>query len=369
MTTIFKGQTAPIVLTVRTDGQVVAIDLSASVKAQLFSLDGKTALTSLTACASNAAGANWGAGLVAVSFDAAEIASIALGNAMLVLTSTIGFSVKRFEVTVSDVTVLEKSLLFVKDFIVDELRSDQLMLMAQSVFSGVDVTDDYLWSKVCAAEAQMAHTLRVPLVPTQFFPVQPSVDDLAALPEGMPWKIDPPYDHSPAFFDGERWGYMIVNNRPLISVSRMRFAYPSPVSGIFDVPSEWLRIDQKYGQIRIVPTSMTVSFPLAAFMLTAVSSGRTVPQMIQLTYVAGLANAQQDYPELLDAIKKMAVLLIIQDAFLPQSGSISADGLSQSMSADMEKYRDTIDAIINGPKGSNGGLMTAIHGVRGMIMG
>lgn len=369
MTTIFKGQTAPLVVTVQVDGQAVAIDPSATVQAQLFSLDGLTALTSLVTCVPTTAGASWGAGVVAISFSSAEISGIALGDTMLVLTSTAAFSVKRFKVTVADATVLEKSSLFTKDFIVEELRSDQLVLLAQSLFSGTTLTDDYLWSKVRAAEAQMAHTLRVPLVPTQFFPAQPSAADLAALTPGMPWAIDPPYDHDPAFFDGDRWGFMIINNRPLISVSLMRFAYPSPAVGIFDVPSDWIRIDQKYGQIRIVPTSLTVSFPLAAFMLTAISSGRTVPQMIEITYVAGLANAQQDYPELLDAIKKMAVLLIIQDGFLPQSGSISADGLSQSLSVDMEKYRDTIDSIINGPKGSNGGLMAAIHGVRAMVMG
>lgn len=369
MTTIFKGQTAPFTVTVQADGKAIAIDPSATVTAQLFSLDGTTSLTSLVTCVPATTGANWGAGVVGVSFNGTEIDAIPLGATLLVLTSTAGFAVKRFKVTVSDATVLEKSSLFIKDFVVDELRSDQLVLMAQSVFSAANLTDDYLWSKVLAAEASMKHTLRVPLVPTQFFPTQPTDDDLAALPAGMPWEIDPPYDHDPAFFDGDRWGFLVTNNRPLISVSMMRFAYPSPVSGIFDVPSEWLRVDQKYGQIRIVPTSLTISFPLAAFMLTAVSSGRVVPQMVELTYVAGLADARKDYPELLDAIKKMAVLLIIQDAFLPQSGSISADGLSQSMSIDMEKYRDTIDSIINGPKGSNGGLMTAIHGIRSMVMG
>jgi len=71
----------------------------------------------------------------------------------------------------------------------------------------------------------------------------------------------------------------------------------------------------------------------------------------------------------LDAVLKKAALKILEDAFLPQSGSISADGLSQSMSVDMDKYHDAIDRILNGGKGSNGGLMTAIHGVRFGVMG
>ena len=66
---------------------------------------------------------------------------------------------------------------------------------------------------------------------------------------------------------------------------------------------------------------------------------------------------------------KKAVLKILEDSFLPQSGSISADGLSQSLSVDMEKYHDMIDRTLNGGKGSNGGLMTAIHGVRIGVLG
>ena len=61
------------------------------------------------------------------------------------------------------------------------------------------------------------------------------------------------------------------------------------------------------------------------------------------------------------------MLKIVADAFLPQSGSISADGLSQSLSVDMSKYSEFIDEALNGPHGSNGGLMTKIHGIRSMV--
>ncbi|WP_163333495.1 hypothetical protein, partial [Klebsiella aerogenes] len=61
---------------------------------------------------------------------------------------------------------------------------------------------------------------------------------------------------------------------------------------------------------------------------------------------------------------KTASLKIIEDAFLPSSGSISADGLSQSISFEAEQHADAIQRVLHGPKGSNGGLMTAIHGIR-----
>lgn len=90
--------------------------------------------------------------------------------------------------------------------------------------------------------------------------------------------------------------------------------------------------------------------------------------MVHLEYVSGLVDAETKYPDLLDAVKKMAVTKIITDTFLPQSGSISADGLSESMSVDISKYNDLIDRIIDGPeKSGNGGLQAAIHGIRAMI--
>jgi hypothetical protein len=64
---------------------------------------------------------------------------------------------------------------------------------------------------------------------------------------------------------------------------------------------------------------------------------------------------------------KQAVIGIIEDSYLPQSGSISADGLSQSMSMDVAKYHDTVDRLLNGDNG-NGGLMARIHGIRAMVL-
>jgi hypothetical protein len=121
--------------------------------------------------------------------------------------------------------------------------------------------------------------------------------------------------------------------------------------------------------VRLVPSTYAVTVPLSSFLMQVMSTGRTIPFMLELTYIAGIENAWTEYPELIDVIKKKAVLKAIQNGFLPQSGSISADGLSQSMSVDMDKYSDVIDTILNGPKDSNGGLMTAIHGIRASVFG
>jgi len=136
---------------------------------------------------------------------------------------------------------------------------------------------------------------------------------------------------------------------------------------VFQIPPEWIRMDRRAGHIRLIPNSMAFAAPMGAFLLQSLTGGRTVPFMIQLRYTVGLENVLLKWPDLVSVIKKQAVLDLIADAFLPQSGSISADGLSQSLSVDMGKYSEEIDAKIDGPKGSNGGLMTAIHGVRLMV--
>lgn len=245
------------------------------------------------------------------------------------------------------------------------LRRDRL-LAAAGVIPSSNFTDDYLWEKLRAAESEVGRTLRVPLVPTRFFPAQPNQAEIDAL-GGAPWGIDPGYDLGPENNAGDRWGMIAVRNKPIISIQRYRFAYPAVDGMAFDVPLEWLRPDKKYGQISVVPASYSLSVPLSGIVMQALSAGRTVPLMLQVTYTAGLENAQRDYPELVDVVKKLAILKCIEDRFVPQSGSISADGLSQSMSIDMDKYRDTIDHTLNGGKGSNGGLMAAIHGVRAMV--
>lgn len=254
---------------------------------------------------------------------------------------------------------------------VASLRRDRIMLLAKSVLSNVgDVSDDYLWDKLRAAEADIGRRLRVPLQLTQFFATTPTSDQIAALPVGMPWAIDPGYDYDPGFFRSERWGFIALRNRPVDSVQDVKVVFPiagSPTS-FYQIPPDWPVLDAKYGELQFVPISGTGGIALNAFMLQNMAFGRDIPFSIRVTYRAGLADTANQWPDLIDLVRKKAVLKVIEDAWLPQSGSISGDGLSQSLSFDMEKYRDTIDAAINGPKGSNGGLMAAIHGVRGLVM-
>lgn len=240
----------------------------------------------------------------------------------------------------------------------DSLRRDQLMLASQSFLAGVDLDGDFLWEKLRAAESLAQHTIRCYLAPTVIVPddaPQSEIDALEAA--GTRYAQESAYDYDPEFFQGEKWGYIVTKSKPLISVQSIKFAYPAPTNQVFQIPAEWIRMDRKYGHIRLVPAAQAFSAPLSAFLMQALGGGRTVPFMIQLRYTAGLRDVHSEYPELVTAIKRLAVLNILKDSFTPQSGSISADGLSQSVSADMDKYQDSIDRTFDT-------VRDAIHGIR-----
>ncbi len=359
MNTIAPNADSSVSVIIKRDGSPVAV--TGTVHATLLAQDGSVLVASKQV-ASTEAGANWPGGVVVVPFTAAETEDLPLGEVILVVSG--GFGSKTFAVSVEAIGQVVRSLLFVRDIAVEKLRQDRLMMAAAGAFPAVAVSDDYLWEKLRAAESEMAHELRVPLAPTHFFPEEPSQAEIAAI-NGAPWGIDPGYDYQPNDFQfNDKWGYIRLRNKPLHSVSRVRFAYPGGPTAHYDLPLDWIRPDKKYGHIQFVPSSTAFAAPLNSFVMQAIGQGRTIPLAIQITYVAGLDNVGANYPELLDAIYKKTALKVVEDSFLPQSGSISADGLSQSISNDMEKHHETVDRILYGSKGSNGGLITAIHGVR-----
>lgn len=247
---------------------------------------------------------------------------------------------------------------------VESFKADRLVSAASAFWPGVQLSNGYLLQQLHAAEAEVARTLKTFLEPTTVFPYEPRAEEIDAL-DGAPYAEEPGYDYDADFFRAESWGYIVTRSRPIISVAFVRMAYPDPHATFYAIPQQWLRVDKKYGQIRLVPASQSFTAPLSAFLMQALSGGRSIPSMIQVKYVAGLQGVRTDprWADLLDVIMKKAALKVLEGAFPPQSGSISGDGLSQSLSVDPSKYRDLIQETMFGPKGSNGGLWTSIHGL------
>ena len=241
---------------------------------------------------------------------------------------------------------------------VTAFRRDRI---AGTPLDGVSLHDDYLAAQLRAATVDAGLALRVFLEPTLVLPETASQAEKDALDEaGTPWVEEPGYDLEGDFFSGERWGYLVTRHRPIVAVHSMQFVYPQPYSGVFTVPADWIRTDKKYGHIRLVPGTQAFAAPLSAWVMQVMGAGRTVPQMIQLRYTAGLRNAAQQYPELVDLVQRMAALRILQAQFVGASSSISADGLSESRSLDLDKFQGDIDQHLER-------LRQVIHGVQMIV--
>jgi hypothetical protein len=234
-----------------------------------------------------------------------------------------------------------------------------------------------LWSKLQAAEAEAQRLLRVCFAPTEIIPEWSSnLESVIAEFEatGTPYAFQSAFDYDPMAFRDDRWSFMQLTYKPVLAIRSIWFDVPSPFLQGFTVPDNWIRLDRKYGQLRLVPVT-SVSSPQMAYGYQLLSGGSAYPNSIQVSYLAGLTNVTgsvvssfvNDWADLIDVVTKMAMYKIMQDAFLPSSGSISADGLSQSRTLTMVDFQTQIDTILFGGKGCNGGLYASIHGASGML--
>lgn len=242
---------------------------------------------------------------------------------------------------------------------VADLRANRLAALPGGL---ANLPDAEILASLVAAEADAERSLRVFLSPTVVLPDLATQAEKDALDEaGTRWIEEPGYDLEPDFFQGNRWGYVVLNHCPVISVQSLKFVYPAPATTVWDVPAEWIRLDKRFGHLRLVPSGSLVTAPLSVFAVQLLGGGRVVPQAVQARYTSGLSHAARDYPDLLDLVRRMAMLKLMQGAFLPTSGSLSVDGLSESQSFDLSKYQDDVDSRLER-------LRQSIHGIRATFL-
>lgn len=300
-------------------------------------------------------------GIVNISVPAEETEKLQLGTHVIIINGD--FGVRRFSVSVEDIMGGDGSFSCLdRDQAITKMRRDMLVRSA-IIHSKKPMSDDYLWDKLRAAEKDLEHRLKTTFTPCHYIPMKPTPDQLEKL-SGTRWDIDPGYDYSRKNQRTDAWGMLTVRKKPLIDVIKMRTTFPAQGSTLYDYPPDWLRIYPKYGQIQIVPTGTGAVLSSSSVAIVQQLAMTSIPLMMQIEYTAGLKDVHTEYPDLIDVIYKTAVVKITEDLMAPSSGSISADGLSQSISIDTAKYRDMIDAAINGTGSGNGGLMVQIHGVR-----
>jgi len=240
-----------------------------------------------------------------------------------------------------------------------ELRGGKLALLPATYFNGTVLSDPYLWNQILAAEQEVSRRLSVPLDATQIFSVGgPTVEELVALGDS-PYLVEPGYDGG-GFQGLWQWDTLQLNTRPLISVQEVKFVYPGLNETVYVVPPEWIYPNFKSAilQFTAAPTAGGLSGAIVA--MNVFTAGRTVPQMIRVKYTAGLTPQHPAFQDVRNLVLRMAVLRILLDAFIPQSGSISVDGLSQSMSMDTGKYQEAIDADLQNLRERINGLMFGV---------
>lgn len=225
--------------------------------------------------------------------------------------------------------------------IVAELISDRLLTVARRYWPGVELSETYILGQLQVAERAVESDLHCFLEPVEVLPYGATQAERDTFDDADPpvrWVEEPGYDLTPEFWRPDNYGFTALRHAPVITVRSVRLVYPRPATMVWDVPEDWFRIDKKPGYLRLFPTGGAMLAPLAGYLGPMMLAGATIPQMMQVRYLVGLTNCARDWPQILDLIKKMAVMTIIMDQFLPQSGSQSIDGLSQSFGMDMDKY-------------------------------
>lgn len=243
------------------------------------------------------------------------------------------------------------------------MRRDYLPAL-MSGYGKLNFTDQFIWGRLMAAESKISRALRVPLQPTEFFATPPAEPEIAAL-NGAPWAIDPPYDldQQDVQFRGIR--FLRLRMLPVIDVHSVAMVYPGQSRPIFTIPPDWIKLEREHGHLQIVPIGSQFGYygiPSAGIALATMVGGSTMPHVFHIRYRAGIENILESFPDLLDIALRQASIGALKARFMPQSGSISADGLSQSYSApDFGALQDQIDDELND-------IRTSIVGVRFTVL-
>lgn len=238
---------------------------------------------------------------------------------------------------------------------VKEIKTDRLFGLLCHLAPAEGWSDDYLERKIREAEDGFEREMGL-LLRTQRIKCEPKPDD-------TDWDIEESaYDYDADFFAGERWGYLRLRRYPVQSVQRLFFSYPNREAVVFEVPLSWVRLEKPYGLIRLVPDKQAAFAAFNSYLLSIFSGGRGIPQSIVVEYTAGLTEKQlqADFSDVLEWIKRQAVVNIAADGLMPGSLSNSADGFSQSISAKLSDYREDQEKQFKAMKQKIKGVRLAI---------
>ncbi len=260
---------------------------------------------------------------------------------------------------------MESALFPIKAVAIETLKNDHLIRVAGNYWPDVTLQNSYIWEQLRAAENEAEHILRIPLQPIEIFPNSTPQFDIDAWVSSNPdkrYEIEEGYDYEGVMYKSNRWAFIVTRRKPIQKVTSYDFVYPMAGNVVFSIPSSWIRVDKHAGSIQIIPSGPLLGQGnLNTFFISLIQGGRDIPQMIKIRYTAGLSDAISQYPSLVALVKRMAVLRMIDDAFIPDSTSLSADGLSESLSVTISNYEDKKDKELQT-------LRQKLQGIQLMVM-
>ena len=218
----------------------------------------------------------------------------------------------------------------------------------------------YVEDKLVAAEASAARDLRTFFAPRQVFAGDPTQDELSAL-NGAAYSTETAYDYNWEDWQSEAWGMLMLRLAPVVALQSLVLRYPYPGAVDFVIPTDWVRLDRKSGQLRVVPAGAMPAFVPYFTSLMAASGRRVMPEVLRVRYTAGLENVQREFPDIVDFVRKTAALNIVDDRIMPGTVSTSTDGISESRTVDFDKLRDALSE-------KQKKLFRAIHGMQMFVI-
>jgi hypothetical protein len=149
--------------------------------------------------------------------------------------------------------------------------------------------------------------------------------------------VEAPYDYHALNYQ-LNWGWMELREYPIIKVERLSFVYPTGQK-IMDFPTKWIKPYLRKGQIHLVPTAGTIDQAMVGqsgqwLPLTSGWFLQSIPQLIYVTYTAGMLTVPLVYKDMVAKLTCIELLRITGDAIARgiASASMGIDGLSQSLS-------------------------------------
>lgn len=134
------------------------------------------------------------------------------------------------------------------------------------------------------------------------------------------------------------WGYLRLYHYPVLSVTSWKARYPLGTD-LINYPTDWIRINNETGELRMVPTAGTIStfFLPGGAILPYVLGKASIPQFFEVIYKAGFEDGEIPYfiNKIIGMKASIDALNILGDLIAGagiSSASLGIDGLSQSIS-------------------------------------